>query len=97
MFLNYYDWLDSQYSFGYPDLYTSIQPLVEDELNRYSGTNLTPYQIDQLVDNIMNRYDNMYSQTQQYRDRNFLRNFIFVLLFSRLLRRRRYPIFRGYY
>lgn len=94
--MNYYDWLDSQYYYGYPDLYNSIQPLVEEELNRYNGTTLTPYQIDQLVDNIMNKYDNMNSRAQQYRDRSFLRNFIFVLLLSRLLRRRRYSIFPGF-
>ncbi|MCR1898168.1 hypothetical protein NSA47_04090 [Irregularibacter muris] len=91
--MNYYDWLASQYAYMYPDLYNTMLPLIEEELDKWGRDDLSPYQMDELVDSIMRRYNGLYPQALQrgYRDQNTVRNIILVLLLSRLFRRGSYP------
>ncbi len=98
--VNYYEWLASQYAYRYPDLYHRLLPLIDEELSRFDGRGMSPYDMDRIVDNIYRRYHGLYPQTYQYRDRDGsnLRNIILILLLSRLFRRGRFgsPGFPGF-
>lgn len=96
--MNYYDWLASQYAYRYPDLYDRMIPLIDDEIEGYGRTELNPNEMNQLVDNIMERFNNLYPQSMQFGfgGGDAFRDIIYIFLISRLLRRRRYPRYPGY-
>lgn len=96
--MNYYEWLASQYAYRYPNLYNRAIPLIDEELDKYNGTELTPNEMNQLVDNVIRRFNDLYAQTMQFGfgARDSFRDIIFIFLISRLLRRRRYPRYPYY-
>lgn len=89
--MNYYDWLASQYAYMYPDLYNRMIPLIEEELDRWEGRDWTPNQMDEFIDNVMERYNHLYPQTLQrpFGGQDTIRNLILIFLLSRLFRRGR--------